>query len=103
MTVNSITAVSPNPRNTAVSSVDVAFSVPINATSLAAGAITLTDNGQPISTAGASLVLVSGTTYAISGLAPLTAAEGTYKLTVTPAPSRIRTATPAPGRSRPRG
>ena len=36
-----------NPRNTAVSAIDVTFSEPINTSSLAAGALTLTDNGGP--------------------------------------------------------
>ncbi len=82
MTVNSIAAVSPNPRNTAVPSVDVTFSVPIDTTSLAPGAIALSDDGQSVSTDGVSLALVSGTTYAIDGLSALTTAEGSYTLTV---------------------
>ena len=47
MTVTSIAAVSPNPRNTTVSSIDVTFSMPINAAASTAGALTLTDNGGP--------------------------------------------------------
>ena len=82
MTVDSIAAVAPNPRDAPVSSLDVTFSLPINTDSLTTGALNLTDNGQSISTAGASLSLVSGDTYQINGLAPLTTAEGTYILTV---------------------
>ena len=51
MTVSSIAAVAPNPRNAIVSSLDITFSVPINTSSLTAGALTFTDNGQSISTA----------------------------------------------------
>ncbi len=82
MTVSSIASVSPNPRNTPVTSIDVTFSVPIDTTSLAPGAIALSDDGQSVSTAGVSLALVSGTTYAIDGLGSVTAAEGSYALTV---------------------
>ena len=38
LTIASIAAVSPNPRNTAVSSINVTFSVPISTGSLTAGA-----------------------------------------------------------------
>ena len=45
LTITSIAAVSPNPRNTAVSSIDVTFSEPINLTTFTDAALTLTDNG----------------------------------------------------------
>ena len=76
VTVSSIATVAPDPRNTSVSALDVTFSMPINTGSLTPGALTLTDNGRSISTSGASLSLVSGDTYQINGLAPLTTAEG---------------------------
>ena len=61
MTVVSVAPVSPNPRNTAVSSVDVTFSLPINTGSLTSGALTLKDNGNPVAVSGVSLwALVSG-------------------------------------------
>ena len=82
MTVDSVAAVSPNPRNATVSSVNVTFSLPINVNSLSSDAVTLTDNGNPVVVSGVSLALVSGTTYALSGLGSLTSAEGSYKLTV---------------------
>ena len=103
MTVSSIAAVAPNPRNTPVSSLDVTFSSPINASSLSPGALVLTDDGQSISTSGASLALVSGNTYQINGLASLTTAEGTYTLTINAVTSKTLTATPAPARFQPRG
>ncbi len=79
LSVTSIAAISPAPRNTAVTSIDVTFSVPINTGSLTSGALTLTDDGGPnLINAGVSLSLVSGTTttYAIGGLAGLTTAQG---------------------------
>ena len=82
MTVSSIAAVSPDPRKSSVSSLAVVFSLPINTSSLVPGAITLTDNGQSISTSGLSLTLASGATYEINGLSSLTTAEGTYTLTI---------------------
>ncbi len=82
MTVTSIDSVSPDPRNTSVPTLNITFSLPIDTSSLAPGAIALTDNGQSVSTSGASLSLVSGTTYQITGLAGLTSAEGNYTLTV---------------------
>ncbi len=85
MSVTSITPASPNPRNTPVATLDVTFSVPIEAVNFTLGAITLTDNGGlNLINSGVSLMPVEGTasTYAIEGLAGLTTAEGTYVLTV---------------------
>ncbi len=82
-TIASIAAISPNPRNSAVSSVDVTFSEPINASNLSPGALTLTDDGgSNLINSGVSLSLVSGDTYAIGGLSTLTVAPGAYELTV---------------------
>jgi hypothetical protein len=80
--VRSIGAISPNPRNTAVSAIDVTFNEAIETGSLPAGALTLTDDGQPVAVSGLSASLVSGTTYAISGLSAATAAQGLYTLTI---------------------
>ena len=85
LSLTSLASVSPNPRNTAVSAIDVTFSEPINTSSLTAGALTLTDNGgSNLIDSGVSLALVSGTTstYAIGGLSGLTTAQGLYTLTV---------------------
>ena len=85
LTITSLASVSPNPRNSAVSSVDLNFSEPVNTSSLTSGALVLTDDNSiiPIGS-GVTLALVSGTTstYSINGLASLTAAQGEYKLTV---------------------
>jgi hypothetical protein len=83
LSLSSIASVSPNPRNTAVSSIDVTFSEPINTSSLASGALTLTDDGGfNLIDSGVSLTLVSGDTYAIGGLSGLTTAQGRYTLTL---------------------
>ncbi len=83
VSVSSIAAVSPNPRNTPVSTVAVTFSIPVNPSSFSASTLTLTDNGTTVAITGAvTLSLVSGSTYDINGLGGLTAAEGNYGLTV---------------------
>ena len=72
-----------SPTHSAVSTIDVTFSEPINTSSLSPGALTLTDDGGPnLITGGVSLTLVSGDTYAIGGLGGLTKAQGLYTLTV---------------------
>ncbi len=81
--VIAIADISPSPRNTPVSSIDVTFSEPINTSSLVAGALTLTDDGGAnLITSGVSIGLVSGNTYAIGGLTTLTNAQGEYTLIV---------------------
>jgi hypothetical protein len=71
--------------NTAIDSVQVTFSVPINPVTLSSGAVSLAFNGGPNLISGPLAVsLVAGTTstYQISGLAALTGNQGTYVLTV---------------------
>jgi hypothetical protein len=83
LAISSIAAVSPNPRNTAVSSVDITFNEPINPGAIAAGALTLTDDGGPdLITSAFTVTSILGSTYRISGLAGLTTASGSYTLTV---------------------
>ncbi len=92
LSVSSITPVSPSPRNSYVSSIDVTFSEPIDTGSLVAGALTLTDDGgNNLINSGVSLSLVSGDTYAIGGLSTLTTAQGEYTLTVNSADIRDQT------------
>jgi uncharacterized repeat protein (TIGR01451 family) len=81
--ISSITPVSPNPRNTAVSDIDVTFDEPINLGTFTRSALTLTNNGGAnLITGAANVSLVSGSTYQIGGLAGLTEANGEYTLTV---------------------
>ncbi len=83
LSVSSITAVSPNPRNAPVTVIDITLNVPINSSNLSPGALTLTDNGGPdLLTGAVSLTRVTNNTYAIGGLAGLTTAQGLYSLTV---------------------
>ena len=84
--ISSVAAVTPNPRNTPVDSVDVTFSEAINPSTFTTADLSLTDNGGTTNliTSAVTISLVSGTTstYEIGGLSGLTTAEGTYVLTV---------------------
>ena len=81
-TVSSLATV-PGPRSTPVATEDVTFSKPINPATLSANDVTLTLNGgSNLITADVTIAFVSGNTYQINGLAALTAAPGTYTLTV---------------------
>ena len=84
LTISSVAAVTPNPRNTPVDSVDVTFSKAINPDTFTTADLSLTDNGGPnlITITAVTINLVSGSTYEIGGLSGLTTAEGTYMLTV---------------------
>ena len=84
-TVSSIIAVSPSPRNSTVSDIDVTFTQPLDLTGSDYSALTLTDNGGPnLITSAVTMTLVSGSTYEIGGLTGLTAAEGDYAFSVSP-------------------
>ncbi|MFI5458474.1 MAG: SdrD B-like domain-containing protein [Isosphaerales bacterium] len=83
LSVTSVAPVSPNPRNTPVSTRDVTFSEPVTLTAYSTTALTLTDNGGAnVITSAVTISLVSGSTYQIGGLSGLTSAEGGYTLTV---------------------
>ncbi len=83
LSVTSISAVSPNPRKTAVSSIDVTFSRPVNLGTFTDSALSLSVNGGPsLITDAVTTAPVSGSTYQIVGLAGLTTSEGTYTLTI---------------------
>ena len=83
MALLSIAPVSPNPRNTPVSAVQVTFNEPINLSTFTAAGITLTDDGGAnLITSAATTAFVSGSTYQINGLAGLSTGSGSYKLTV---------------------
>ncbi len=98
LTLTSISAVSPNPRNTSVPSIDVTFSEPVNLTTFTDSALTLTDNGGPnLITSAVTISLVSGSTYQIGGLAGLTEAEGNYTLTVNAAGIQDQAGNPGSG------
>jgi uncharacterized repeat protein (TIGR01451 family) len=81
--VTSFAAVAPNPRNMAVSSVDVTFNEPVNLATFTETALTLTNNGGAnLISSAVSVSLASGSTYQINGLNGLTGRNGNYVLTV---------------------
>ena len=83
LTVNQISAVTPNSRNTPVETVSVNLSEAAGSGSCGASALTLTVNGGAnLITGVVSVTQVSGSIYQISGLSSLTKAEGSYILTV---------------------
>ena len=85
-TITSLQSVSPNPRGDAVSSLSVTFSEPIDAATFDYHDLALTREGGTTNliTNGVTITPVAGTTatFLIGGLAPLTAAAGSYVLTV---------------------
>jgi hypothetical protein len=82
VTVAGISAVTPNPRNAPVGTVTVTLTGPADPASFTAAALTLTRDGTAVSLSGVTVVPLSGGQYAVHGLAPLQAADGTYVLTV---------------------
>jgi hypothetical protein len=84
----SITLVGPitTPRNTAVSSVPVTFSGATEAATFTAADVALTLNGVAVPLSGLTFTPNTGSATAITvgGLAPFTAAQGNYVLTVSP-------------------
>jgi Ca2+-binding RTX toxin-like protein len=79
----SFVAVSPDPRSTAVDSIDVVFSESINDDSFDYRDIRLTrDGGANLITSSVTTSFVAGTTWRINGLTELTGYSGSYQLTV---------------------
>ncbi|MFI5455434.1 MAG: beta strand repeat-containing protein [Isosphaerales bacterium] len=86
LTLTGLGPVSPNPRNSSVSSLNVTFNRPINLSSFTTGNLTLTDNGGANLIAGSvTITFVSASTYQVGGLTGLTGAEGNYTLNVSAA------------------
>ena len=81
--VQSMDAVSPNPRNIPLASEGVLFSKPINSATLNPGALSLTLNGGAnLITGAVTITSSSPTNVTINGLGALTAAPGNYTFTV---------------------
>jgi hypothetical protein len=84
--VATITQVSPSNRNTAVDTVTVSFSKPINPASFTTAALSLTLNGSSTNLITSAVTVTengtSGTSFTIAGLGSLTTANGTYTLKV---------------------
>src|SRR5207302_1671773 len=80
-----IGAVTPDPRTTALDSVNVQLSEPIDLSTFDWHDVMLQRNGQsvPLSpVVSVALVPATTSTYAVSGLAAFTAADGAYQITV---------------------
>ncbi len=83
--ITQLQAVKPTLISVPVNALDVTFNEPINLSTFTPSALTLTlNNGANLITAnsGVAIVLISGSTYQITGLGALTAANGAYSLTV---------------------
>ncbi len=78
----SLESVSPDPRNTPVSTLDVVFSQPIDPATFDAADLTLTRDGGANLSGTLAVAALSGTTFRISGLAAATFSAGAYVLTV---------------------
>ncbi len=93
-----MTPVSPDPRNTAVSSISVSLSETINPANFKDGALSLTDNGgHNLITGAVTITPTSATTYLIGGLSGLTTGEGRYTLTVNATDIRDSNGVPGTG------
>jgi CSLREA domain-containing protein len=84
-----ITAISPNPRNTAVSSIQIVFNKPVTGFDLADLTLKL-NNGGNLLTGAQTLSSGDNATWTLGNLAGLTAAQGTYDLKLTAAGSNIQ-------------
>ena len=84
-----ITDVSPDPRNTSVSSITIVFSEAVTGLDVSDLSLTL-NGGTNLLTGGESLSSSDGgATYTLGGLTGLTNADGTYLLTLTASGSNI--------------
>jgi hypothetical protein len=81
--VQALDAISPNPRNVPITSVNVTFSKAVNPAAFDYHALSLTLNGGPnLITSAVTIAPWSGNTYVINGLGSLTGGDGNYQLTV---------------------
>ncbi len=78
-----ITPVSPNPRNTAVDTMTITFSEPVSGFALSNLQLTLS-GGANLLTSAQTLTTADNTTWTLGNLAGLTAASGSYTLTLSP-------------------
>ncbi|MCO5053866.1 MAG: Ig-like domain-containing protein [Verrucomicrobiae bacterium] len=84
--VESISAVTPDPRNQPIEALTIAFSKAINPATFGLGALQLTRDGGPnLITADVTLTTEDNINFTLAGLGTLTGEEGTYVLSVTAA------------------
>jgi autotransporter-associated beta strand protein len=81
----SIAAVSPNPRNAPVNSLSITFTKAVYGFDPAADLSLSANGGENLLTSAQALTTSDNVTWTLNNLAGLTAANGTYVLTLTPA------------------
>ena len=91
----SITAVSPDPRNTSVSSIQIVFNKPVTGFDLADLSLKL-NGGANLLTGAQTLTSGDNMTWTLGNLSGLTGAEGTYVLKLTASGSGINDAATNP-------
>jgi hypothetical protein len=84
----SVLPVSPNPRNSSLSSLTVQFNELVSGVDLTD--LSLTRNGAAVSLAGASLTSTDGIKYTLSNVSGITGTSGTYALSINAANSGIK-------------
>ncbi len=89
-----ITPISPNPRNSAVSSIQIAFNKSVTGFDLSDLTLKL-NNGANLLTGAQTLTSADNVTFTLGNLAGITAAQGTYDLKLTAAGSNIQDSTNA--------
>jgi hypothetical protein len=95
--VQSIAAVSPDPRSTTVSYVNVLFTTSIDPASLSSSDFILTRNGGANLLTGKEVITGSGASFRINGLSGLTRGDGVYVLTLDAAGARDLAGNPGSG------
>jgi hypothetical protein len=71
----------PDPRDTSVAAIDVLFSEPLDRLSFDLGDLSLTRDRAPVILEGARIERLTPTWFRVTGLAPLTSADGSYTFT----------------------
>ncbi|MEO9126939.1 MAG: Ig-like domain-containing protein [Microcoleus sp.] len=83
----SLAPVTPDPRNTSVSTIPITFSEPVTGFNI--GDLTLTNNGVVVPLTGATLNTTNNTNWTLDNLTGLTGADGNYQLSLTAAGSGV--------------
>ncbi len=81
-TIESLDEIVPNPRNSSISTLDLAFSKPIAASTFDAADLKLLRNGKPISLGTTHLIALDARRFRLAGLAESTGIAGSYTLEV---------------------
>ncbi len=79
-TLLTVGPIAPNPRNSAVSTIDVTFSEPIDLTTFTSDNLRLTLDGRLVPFDFLPIESVGGSVYRVNGLESLTTSEGSYAL-----------------------